>query len=212
MQGSGDCARLRAAGGRWAICGAAQVGDSSRPCLSPQQESDSQQESDFSHSAVTWYVPCRALATALDCVRQAADGRSVELLRKESLAGLAPAAAARVLTHAYMAVIPISPLPYPPLPLSPLRQGTSQLPSRAMNLLIYDPLVNLAVRTSTAQQQRVCWRVHTWQSSPSSPCPTPHCRCHPCAKVCRSCLPEPCDCSAFMSAACMSAVRQQRGC
>ena len=47
----------------------------------------------------------------------------MELLRKESLAGLAPAAAARVLSHAYMAVIPITPLPFPPLPLSPLRPG-----------------------------------------------------------------------------------------
>ena len=67
----------------------------------------------------------RALATALACVRGAAQGRSVELLRKESLAGLAPAAAARVLSHAYMAVVPITPLPFPPLPLSPLRPGAS---------------------------------------------------------------------------------------
>ena len=37
--------------------------------------------------------------------------------------------AARVLTHADMAVILISSLPYPPLPLSPLRQGALQLPS-----------------------------------------------------------------------------------
>lgn len=47
----------------------------------------------------------------------------MELLRKESLAGLVPAAAARVLTHAYMAVVPITSLPYPPLPLSPSRPG-----------------------------------------------------------------------------------------
>ena len=68
----------------------------------------------------------RALATALACVRGAAQGRSVELLRKESLAGLAPAAAARVLSHAYLAVVPITPLPFPPLPLSPLRPGASE--------------------------------------------------------------------------------------
>ena len=47
----------------------------------------------------------------------------MELLRKESLAGLAPAAAARVLSHAYAAVVPIAPLPYPPLPLAPNRPG-----------------------------------------------------------------------------------------
>lgn len=65
----------------------------------------------------------RALATALSCVRSAAGGRPVELLRKESLAGLLPAAAAKVLTHAYLAVVPITSLPYPPLPLSPSRPG-----------------------------------------------------------------------------------------
>lgn len=47
----------------------------------------------------------------------------MELLRKESLAGLPPAAAARVLSHAYAAVVPITPLPYPPLPLAPGRAG-----------------------------------------------------------------------------------------
>jgi len=47
----------------------------------------------------------------------------LELLRKESLTGLAPAAAARVLAHSYLAVVPIAPLPYPPLPLSPLCPG-----------------------------------------------------------------------------------------
>ena len=56
----------------------------------------------------------------------------MELLRKESLAGLAPAAAARVLTHAYHAVIPITPLPYPPLPLSPLRPGEAPLTCSAV--------------------------------------------------------------------------------
>ena len=49
--------------------------------------------------------------------------RPVEVLRKESLAGLAPSAACRVLSHAYAAVVPIAPLPYPPLPLSPNTPG-----------------------------------------------------------------------------------------
>ncbi|KAK9836344.1 hypothetical protein WJX81_007135 [Elliptochloris bilobata] len=65
----------------------------------------------------------QALAAALRCVRSAAGGRPVELLRKESLAGLPPAAAARVLSHAYAAVVPVAPLPYPPLPLAPGRPG-----------------------------------------------------------------------------------------
>ena len=51
--------------------------------------------------------------------------RPVEVLRKESLAGLAPSAACRVLSHAYAAVVPITPLPYPPLPLSPNTPGKS---------------------------------------------------------------------------------------
>ena len=56
-------------------------------------------------------------------MRASGGSRPVELLRKESLAGLAPAAAARVLSHAYAAVVPIVPLPYPPLPLAPNRPG-----------------------------------------------------------------------------------------
>ncbi len=70
---------------------------------------------------------CRALATSLRCVRSSSGSRPVELLRKESLAGLAPAAAARVLSHAYAAVVPIAPLPYPPLPLAPNRPGKHPL-------------------------------------------------------------------------------------
>ena len=69
---------------------------------------------------------CRALAAALRCVEAAAGGRPVELLRKESLAGLPQAAAARVLSHAYAAVVPITPLPYPPLPLAPGRPGATR--------------------------------------------------------------------------------------
>ena len=66
---------------------------------------------------------CRALAIALECIRTSAGSRPIELLRKESLAGLAPAAASRVLSHAYAAVVPIAPLPSPPLPLAPNRPG-----------------------------------------------------------------------------------------
>jgi hypothetical protein len=79
------------------------------------------------HALSLWTLASRALSTTLQCVRGAADGRPVELLRKESLAGLAPAAANRVLSHAYAAVVPIAPLPYPPLPLSPLRPGEPRL-------------------------------------------------------------------------------------
>lgn len=50
----------------------------------------------------------------------------MEVLSKESLAGLAPSAACRVLSHAYAAVVPITPLPYPPLPLSPTTPGRSR--------------------------------------------------------------------------------------
>lgn len=65
----------------------------------------------------------RSLALALESIRGAGGGSAVELLRKESLAGLAPSAACRVLSHAYAAVVPITPLPYPPLPLAPHRPG-----------------------------------------------------------------------------------------
>lgn len=62
--------------------------------------------------------------------------RPVELLRKESLAGLAPSAACRVLSHAYAAVVPITPLPYPPLPLNPNTPGQS---FPAVLLALYRP-------------------------------------------------------------------------
>ena len=45
--------------------------------------------------------------------------RPVEILRAETLAGLDPGAARRVLGGAYYALVPIAPLPGPPLPLSP---------------------------------------------------------------------------------------------
>lgn len=61
--------------------------------------------------------------------------RPVEVLRKESLAGLAPSAACRVLSHAYAAVVPITPLPYPPLPLSPNTPGDPHWCRHRMNNL-----------------------------------------------------------------------------
>lgn len=61
--------------------------------------------------------------------------RPVEVLRKESLAGLAPSAACRVLSHAYAAVVPITPLPYPPLPLSPNTPGDPHCCRHDMNNL-----------------------------------------------------------------------------
>lgn len=64
-----------------------------------------------------------ALATCLESVRDSSEGRPLELLRKESLAGLTPLAACKVLSHAYCAVVPITPMPHPPLPLAPDRPG-----------------------------------------------------------------------------------------
>ena len=74
--------------------------------------------------AVSWHGPgCTRSQTVTSKEGCLATCRPVELLRKESLAGLAPAAACRVLSHAYAAVVPITPLPYPPLPLNPTTPG-----------------------------------------------------------------------------------------
>jgi len=61
----------------------------------------------------------KALATALHCVAAGAGEGGVEVVRKESLAGLAPAAALRVLRHAYRAAVSVAPSPPPPLALPP---------------------------------------------------------------------------------------------
>ncbi|BDA48371.1 Protein FAM91A1 [Coccomyxa sp. Obi] len=87
----------------------------------------------------------RALATSLRCIRASGGARPIELLRKESLAGLAPAAAARVLSHAYVAVVPIAPLPYPPLPLAPNRPGPTNFGPTAEAAT---PWVQLALYTA----------------------------------------------------------------
>ena len=75
--------------------------------------------------------------------------RPVEVLRKESLAGLAPSAACRVLSHAYAAVVPITPLPYPPLPLSPNTPGQSvqspMLGSGPANIIALPRLCSIGV-------------------------------------------------------------------
>lgn len=47
---------------------------------------------------------------------------AVEIMRKENLSGLSVQAAFRVLCHSYAAVVPVTPLSYPPLPL-PCGQG-----------------------------------------------------------------------------------------
>eukprot|EP00775_Hariotina_reticulata_P005967 gene5967-6206_t len=63
----------------------------------------------------------QSLGVLLSTVRSAAaaQNQQVELLRRESLAGLDPQSAAKVLCHAYTAMIPIAPLPGPSLPLTP---------------------------------------------------------------------------------------------
>lgn len=64
-----------------------------------------------------------ALAVVLDCVRTGSGGRPIELLRKESVGTLAPAAAYRILSHSYSVVLPVAGLPNPPLPLPVSKQG-----------------------------------------------------------------------------------------
>ncbi|KAG1655890.1 hypothetical protein FOA52_006088 [Chlamydomonas sp. UWO 241] len=64
-----------------------------------------------------------ALAVALDAIRAGSNGRPLELLRLESLASLTPGAAAKVLHHAYCAVLPAAPLPGPPPPIVPGQPG-----------------------------------------------------------------------------------------
>jgi hypothetical protein len=64
-----------------------------------------------------------ALGAALRCVRAAAGGRPIELLRKEPVAAMPPAAAFRALARSYAVVLPVAGLPPPPLPLPPARAG-----------------------------------------------------------------------------------------
>ncbi|GLI62242.1 hypothetical protein VaNZ11_004837 [Volvox africanus] len=106
-----------------------------------------------------------ALATLLEAVRASAGpGVPLELLRKESLAGLSPMAVSKVLNHAYCAVVPISPLPPPVLPLSPLQPGpayygpTLEAVSPWLHLALYS-----AARCGPASYVFVCgqrvWRL-----------------------------------------------------
>ncbi|GIL62622.1 hypothetical protein Vafri_16817 [Volvox africanus] len=106
-----------------------------------------------------------ALATLLEAVRASAGpGVPLELLRKESLAGLSPMAISKVLNHAYCAVVPISPLPPPVLPLSPLQPGpayygpTLEAVSPWLHLALYS-----AARCGPASYVFVCgqrvWRL-----------------------------------------------------
>eukprot|EP00878_Enallax_costatus_P018277 GHUV01019234.1.p1 GENE.GHUV01019234.1~~GHUV01019234.1.p1 ORF type:complete len:436 (+),score=146.98 GHUV01019234.1:202-1509(+) len=61
----------------------------------------------------------QSLGILLQTVRSAAaaQGQQLELLRKESLESLDPTRAAKILSHAYSAIIPIAPMPGPPLPI-----------------------------------------------------------------------------------------------
>lgn len=58
----------------------------------------------------------------------------VDLLRKESLSALSPAAARRVLVHSYTAIFPITPLPFPPLPSTAAPNGGASRPMCAWGL------------------------------------------------------------------------------
>ncbi|MEW5307506.1 MAG: hypothetical protein WDW36_009896, partial [Sanguina aurantia] len=103
-----------------------------------------------------------ALATVLEAVRSSGQGRPVELLRKESLAGLTPLAACKVLSHAYCAVVPITPLPFPPLPLHPTARGpayfgpTLEAASPWMQLALYSAARSGPLSLVFTAGQRVC--------------------------------------------------------
>ncbi|MEW5317390.1 MAG: hypothetical protein WDW38_008689 [Sanguina aurantia] len=103
-----------------------------------------------------------ALATVLEAVRSSGQGRPVELLRKESLAGLTPLAACKVLSHAYCAVVPITPLPFPPLPLHPMTRGpayfgpTLEAASPWMQLALYSAARSGPLSLVFTAGQRVC--------------------------------------------------------
>ena len=69
-----------------------------------------------------------ALAHALAFVQSSAPGGNVELLRRESLGGLSAEATARLLSRAYSAFLPVTPMPGPPLPLQGVRKPSSKHP------------------------------------------------------------------------------------
>lgn len=84
----------------------------------------------------------QSLGILLSTVRSAAaaQGQQLELLRKESLESLDPARAAKILSHAYSAIIPIAPMPGPPLPIrsppiSNLGQSTTPRSDRDLSNL-----------------------------------------------------------------------------
>ena len=113
-------------GGR--VAGAANLAD-----LVQQLDASTAAAASFEGDAASLGDGAAALAVALRCLQAgvAAAARerdenengdlpssvsSVELLRRESLAGLAPAAAARLLAHSYSAVVVGAPCAPPPLP------------------------------------------------------------------------------------------------
>jgi len=61
----------------------------------------------------------KSLIFALECMRENCPGMPLELLRKESVENLPPAAAYRIITASYSAVVPVTSLAFPPLPLPP---------------------------------------------------------------------------------------------
>uniref|UniRef100_A0A383VSL6 FAM91 C-terminal domain-containing protein n=1 Tax=Tetradesmus obliquus TaxID=3088 RepID=A0A383VSL6_TETOB len=71
----------------------------------------------------------QSLGILLGVARSAAagQGQALELLRKESLEGLDPESAAKVLSHAYTCIIPTAPLRGPSLPLSPFSPSSPTL-------------------------------------------------------------------------------------
>lgn len=75
-----------------------------------------------------------ALAHTLVFVRNCAPGNNVELLRRESLAGLSTSAAMRMLNRGYSTLLPVTPMPGAPLPLDGVRRsGAASVVHRPMH-------------------------------------------------------------------------------
>lgn len=72
-----------------------------------------------------------ALAHALEFIQGAVPGGQVELLRRESLAGLSFSSTARLLSRAYSALLPVTPMPGHPLPLQGVRKLSLPAPPPA---------------------------------------------------------------------------------
>jgi len=75
--------------------------------------------SDFEGEMKALVNYAKSLVLALECMRENCPGMPLELLRKESVENLPPAAAYRIITASYSAVVPVTSLAFPPLPLPP---------------------------------------------------------------------------------------------